>query len=90
MKYISGLFICLIIAVTGCKKSYKPPVITAPGSYLVVEGVINAGPGKTTILLSKTVDLSSSNTVNPVLNASITIESDKGVNYAVPEEGYGK
>ncbi|WP_187359627.1 DUF4249 domain-containing protein [Mucilaginibacter ginsenosidivorans] len=80
----------MIITVIGCQKSYRPPAIVAPGSYLVVEGVINAGPGKTTIMLSKTVDLSSSNTVNPVLNATIMIESDKGASYPVPGAGRGK
>jgi len=89
MKY-TAFFLCLIIIAAGCQKSYKPPSIAAPGSYLVVEGTINSGPGKTTIMLSKTVNLSSSNAVNPVLNASIMIESDRGANYPVPEDGKGK
>lgn len=90
MKQIPGLFFCLIITITGCKKSYKPPAIVAPGSYLVVEGVINAGPGQTTIVLSKTVSLASSTTINPVLHAIIMIESDRGASYPVPEAGLGK
>ena len=89
MKYTT-FFLCLIVIAAGCQKSYKPPVIVAPGSYLVVEGVINSGPGKTIIMLSKTVNLSSSNAVNPVLNASIMIESDGGANYPVAEAGKGK
>jgi hypothetical protein len=90
MKYISGFFLCLIVITIGCQKSYNPPSIVAPDSYLVVEGMINAGPGKTTIMLSKTVNLSSSDAINPVLGASIVIENDRGANYPVPEAGQGK
>ncbi|HJP63240.1 MAG TPA: DUF4249 domain-containing protein, partial [Mucilaginibacter sp.] len=89
MKY-TVFFLCLIVITAGCQKSYKPPSIVAPGSYLVVEGVINSGPGKTIIMLSKTVNLSSSNAANPVLNASIMIESDRGANYPVAETAEGK
>ncbi|MBS1532926.1 MAG: DUF4249 domain-containing protein [Bacteroidetes bacterium] len=90
MKFIPGFFFCLFLLAYGCKKLYSPPYVASPGSYLVVEGVISAGPGPTTIKLSRTVNLSSSNTVNPVSGAIITIESDKGDAYPVPETGGGK
>jgi hypothetical protein len=90
MKYISGIFLCLVLCYAGgCKKSYSPPVINAPASYLVVEGVINTNLGPTTIKLSKTVNLSAGSN-NPVLNAIVTIENDKGNSYPVPEAGNGK
>jgi hypothetical protein len=90
MKFISGFFLCLLFScVIGCKKPYYPPVIVAPGTYLVVEGVINTSLGPTTIKLSKTVDLSSATTKNPVLKAIVTIESSKGDSYPVPETGNG-
>jgi len=91
MKYISGIFVCLVLCyVSGCKKSYSPPPVNAPASYLVVEGVINTGLGPTTIKLSRTVNLSAGTSGNPVLNAIVTIESDKGNSYPVPEAGNGK
>ncbi|HWD87141.1 MAG TPA: DUF4249 domain-containing protein [Mucilaginibacter sp.] len=90
MKFIPGFFLCLFIIAYGCKKLYNPPHVAFPGSYLVVEGTINAGPGPTTIRLSKTISLASSTTANPVPGAIITIESDKGPTYPVPEAGGGK
>lgn len=90
MKFISGFFLCFIFScVVGCRKPYYPPAINAPGSYLVVDGVINTSLGPTTIRLSKTVNLSSATTNNPVLNAIVTIESSKGDSYPVPETGKG-
>ncbi|MFI5160575.1 MAG: DUF4249 domain-containing protein [Sphingobacteriales bacterium] len=76
-------------SIIGCKKPYYPPVIRAQGTYLVVDGSINTGFGPTTIRLSKTVDLSSATTKNPVLNAVVTIESSKGNNYPVTETDSG-
>jgi hypothetical protein len=90
MKFVPVFFFCLFVVAYGCKKRYSPPNVTFPGSYLVVGGVINAGPGPTTITLSRTVNLSSKTTVNSVLGALITIESDKGATYPVPETGGGK
>lgn len=91
MKFISGFFLCLVfIWVIACRKPYYPPVINAPGTYLVVEGVINTSFGPTTIKLSKTVDLSNATTSNPVLNAIVTIESSKGDSYPVTETGNGQ
>jgi len=90
MKYISGFFLCLVLCYgSGCKKLYTPPAINSPGNYLVVAGVINTDLGPTTITLSKTVNLSATSANNPVLNAIVTIESDKGNSYPVPEAGNG-
>jgi hypothetical protein len=90
MKFISGFFLCLVFScVTGCRKPYYPPAINAPGTYLVVEGVINTNFGPTTIKLSKTVNLSNATSNNPVLNAIVTIESSKGDSYPVTETGKG-
>ncbi|MDB5143814.1 MAG: hypothetical protein JWQ66_2527 [Mucilaginibacter sp.] len=33
------------IAITGCKKSYTPPVVASNNNCLVVEGVITAADG---------------------------------------------
>src|SRR5258708_2508124 len=66
----------LIMFMISCRKPYNPPAITAPGSYLVVEGVINAGADSTNIKLSKTVNLSGTVTANPILGAALTVESN--------------
>ncbi|MDB4904802.1 MAG: hypothetical protein JWQ63_4083 [Mucilaginibacter sp.] len=82
-KYL--LYIMLMVFMISCKKPYNPPAITAPGSYLVVEGVINAGSDSTVIKLSKTVNLSGAVTTNPVLQASVTVESDQNISFPLTE-----
>ena len=72
-----------------CRKPYNPPAINAPGSYLVVEGVINAGSDSTTIMLSKTVSLSSTPTVAPVTGAIVTVLRDDNISYPLAETGNG-
>jgi len=75
----------LLLSLLCCKKPYTPPAITGNVSYLVVEGVINAGPDSTTITLSRTVKVSSANTSNPVLHATVAVESDGNVSYPLTE-----
>lgn len=76
-------FLFAFIAVAGCRKPYQPPEITSPGSYLVVEGIINSGTDSTFIKLSKTVPLSAKSNFNPVLNAAVTVESSGGASYVL-------
>ncbi|MDR3695546.1 DUF4249 domain-containing protein [Mucilaginibacter sp.] len=78
-----------MVASFSCKKLYNPPAIAAPGSYLVVEGVINNGPDSTIFKLSHTVNLASKITLSPVSGAVLTIESDQKAIYALTETGKG-
>ncbi|MGZ3873520.1 MAG: DUF4249 domain-containing protein [Mucilaginibacter sp.] len=72
----------------GCKKPYNPPVTNSPNSYLVVEGVINTN-GTTAIKLSRTVNLSSKVTTNPVTGALLFVEGDGGYNGSLSENDNG-
>lgn len=81
-------FILMVISVS-CKKLYNPPAISAPGSYLVVEGVINNGPDSTIFKLSHTVNLASKITLNPLTGAVLTIESDQNTIYPLTETRKG-
>ena len=74
---------------TGCRKPYNPPAITAPGSYLVVEGVINNDTDSTVIKLSRTVNLSSKVVTNPVVGAILTVEGDDNSVYPLTETARG-
>lgn len=78
-------FLMIIIPFMGCRKPYNPPAITGNGSYLVVEGTINSGSDSTTIKLSRTVNISSANNVNPVLGALVTVVSDQGITFPLTE-----
>lgn len=75
-----GMIMFITVSVS-CRKPYVPPAISAPNSYLVVEGVIDAGSDTTFIKLSRTVKLSSKNTLNPVVNATVAVQGDQNVSY---------
>jgi hypothetical protein len=74
--YSFCIALCLAVA---CKKPYLPPVVDAPNSYLVVEGVLNASAAvndTTFIKLSHTVKLADKTGTNPETGAQITVEGD--------------
>ena len=79
------LYIMLFAAIASCKKPYNPPAISAPNSYLVVEGVIHGGEDSTVITLSRTVNVSSGTTVNPVTGALVIVESSTNNSYSLTE-----
>jgi hypothetical protein len=81
MKKLILTCYALIILFSCCKKPYTPPAISMPNSYLVVEGVINSGNDSTIIKLSKTVKLNNKTTTNPLLSATVTVESDQNANF---------
>ncbi len=83
------LYFILMVVSVSCKKLYNPPAISAPGSYLVVEGVINNGPDSTIFKLSHTVNLASKITLNPLTGAVLTIESDQNALYPLTETRKG-
>jgi Domain of unknown function (DUF4249) len=89
MKKLAGVCFLLSVMLCCCRKPYNPPAITAPASYLVVEGVINAGSDSTTIKLSKTVPLSSTSTYNPVIGATVAVESSQNNSWPLIGDGKG-
>jgi hypothetical protein len=84
------IYLTSFTGITSCKKPYNPPATASPGSYLVVEGVINSGSDSTVIKLSRTVNLSNTGTQNPELRASVAVESDQGVVSPLTEATNGK
>jgi len=86
---IIGALMILIIW-NGCKKPYNPQIISVPNNYLVVEGFINSGADSTIFSLSRTVNLDNKVTVNPELNAQVTIENDQNNIYPLTEAPDGK
>jgi hypothetical protein len=87
---MAGCFLVFAMAITACRKPYNPPAIAAPGSYLVVEGAINAGSDSTIIRLSRTVSLSADSIVNPVRGATVALESDRNAVFPFTEVSGGK
>jgi len=81
-------FYLLLIAVLciTCVKKYEPPAIQAANSYLVIDGFINAGPDQaTTIVLSRSRNLSDTVSNIPELNAQVSVVSNAGNSYALTD-----
>jgi hypothetical protein len=90
MKLSTGLSVLAITLIYGCKRSYAPPAITGNNNYLVIEGIIAAGQDSTIIKLSRTVNLAGTTTANPELNATVTVQGDQNVSYALPQLDSGR
>lgn len=76
VKFYIGL-ITLFIAFYSCQKPIDIKATTTNANILVVEGLINAGAGLTTINLSRTVLIGNKTTANPEGGATVTIENDQ-------------
>jgi hypothetical protein len=77
MKRFRVVFYAVLVTLLCCKKPYDPPASSTPNSYLVVEGVFNFSHDSTVIKVSRTVNLNSKTTFNPVLGAVVTIEGEQ-------------
>jgi Domain of unknown function (DUF4249) len=91
MKFsaVGGIFFVFILLTIRCKTPYSPGVISSPGQYLVVEGIINSGSDSTIIKLSYTVNLSSTVTLNPVAHAVVAVQSDQNTTFPLTETSNG-
>ncbi|HRH58937.1 MAG TPA: DUF4249 domain-containing protein [Chitinophagaceae bacterium] len=91
MRTYKKYFVVVVISVlAGCVKSYNPPVLKAGNNYLVVDGFINTGAGQvTTIILSRTRNLTDTVTSNPETGASINIKGSDGSSYFLNTTGNG-
>ncbi|GAB3765682.1 DUF4249 domain-containing protein [Spirosoma pomorum] len=80
----------LVLLVAGCVDPYRPPEITAPGSYLVVNGFFNSEPGTTTnIQLTRTQNLTDPKAPTVETRAQVSIESAHNVSYVLRETRNG-
>jgi len=85
------VYLILLTATTpACRKPYTPNPVSAPGSYLVVEGVIDPGADSTIITVSNTVRLSDTTLLATETNARLTVESEAGTGYSLNEFKAGR
>lgn len=87
--YIQFLGATVLITSISCRKPYDPPALSATNSYLVVEGVINAGTDSTFIKVTRTVKISDKVVANPETGAALTVESDQNASYSLTEISKG-
>lgn len=80
----------LIMLVGGCVDPYRPAEITAPDSYLVVNGFFDSSPGTTTtIQLSRSQNLTDPKSPTAETKATVTIESAHNAVYTLAERSAG-
>ncbi|HTL07218.1 MAG TPA: DUF4249 domain-containing protein [Chitinophagaceae bacterium] len=80
----------LMALVATCKKPYEPTVLIKGDNYLVVDGFINTGTnGITTLILSRTKNLTDTVVSIPERNANVRIVSAAGSTYSLQEQAEG-
>jgi Domain of unknown function (DUF4249) len=73
-----------------CRERYDPPVTSLSNSFLVVEGVLNAGQDSTTIHLTRTFKLDQDSTLRTEDNAQLTVEGKDNTTSFLSGAGKGK
>ncbi|MFD1142733.1 DUF4249 domain-containing protein [Larkinella insperata] len=84
-KYLS-ILVSLLIG--SCVDPYNPPEVTAPNTFLVVDGFLN-GAGASTIRLSRTQNLKEGAKPPAELNATVLVEGENGSSQPFTEQGNG-
>src|SRR5262245_3669898 len=86
-RYIPVLMLmCIGFA---CREPYEPNIISSSDSYLVVEGVLNAGSGPTDIRLSRTFKLDDTARFQTENNALVVVEGKDNTSRQLPMNGDG-
>jgi hypothetical protein len=80
-----GLVLTLCIFIYACKEKYVPQIKDINPNYLVVDGFINTGADSTIFRLSRTFKLESKAVMAAERAAVVTVESDAGGSYILPE-----
>jgi hypothetical protein len=92
MRFLISCLACSLVWPWGaCKQSYSPPALETNPNLLVVDGVLNGGPGQvTTINLSRTLRIGDSlGAYIPELHDKLVIQGDGGDSYTLTEQGNG-
>ena len=91
MKKIMIGFAALLWLFPQCKKPYIPAVLIAADNYLVIDGFINTSPGGiTSIVLTRTRNLTDTVVNASELGARISIQSAAGNTYQLHEINNGR
>ena len=78
----------IVLFALQCKKPYTPVALIKGDNYMVVDGFINTSPGGiTTVLLSRTKNLTDTVVSLPEQNAFVAIVAANGIQYTLHETG---
>lgn len=81
-------FIACSVLFYACKEKYLPTITDVNPNYLVVDGFINTGADSTIFSITRTFKLESKATVAPERAAIVSVESEAGLTYVLPELGF--
>jgi hypothetical protein len=82
-------FLMIITALVGsCVDPYRPPEISAPNTYLVVDGFLN-GAGVSNIRLTRTQNLTDGKKITVETKATVKVEGEKGGSQTFVDKGDG-
>lgn len=74
---------CLLSLATSCRQQYPLPKETRNLNLLVVEGLLNSGPGGTIVRLSRTFNPTDLGSIVPELRAQVTVEGENNTTFAL-------
>lgn len=73
----------IVLLLSACKQEYPLPKETRNLNLLVVEGLLNSGPGQTIVRLSRSFNPSDIGSVVPELRAQVTVEGESGSTFVL-------
>ncbi|PSR56124.1 DUF4249 domain-containing protein [Adhaeribacter arboris] len=82
------LFFALLLSLSSCVDPFDPKVKDIPESFVVVDGYINS-QGITSIKLSRTINLTADTVPPAESRASVYLEEENGMQYALREQDAG-
>lgn len=89
MKKLS-IYLLLLLLLAGCKENYNSPFISPNTGFLVVEGSVSSGQGKTTIKISRTQKLENQlQSIKYEKGALVKVEGNDNSSYNLTESSEG-
>ena len=82
-------YCCIVLLAFSCRENFEPPYTPPTNGFLVVDGVINSGPGSTNIRLSRTVALADSARMKNEVHALVRVEGEDNSSYVLTEGAQG-
>ena len=83
------LIFLFFTSLTSCRDEFEMELKSSDKALLVVEGVLNAGSGPTTIKLSQSTSISDPVSFRPISNAVMNVEASDGTLYPLTATGNG-
>ena len=79
----------MLLLIGSCVDPYRPPAITAPNRYLVVDGYLNGGSSSSVVKLSRTQNLEDFSAPTAEQKAIVQVEDEGGMAYPFTEGANG-